>query len=118
MAGLRDSNGTIVIDEREAQADIRKIEQAKSKLAEIRKLLDPSKLDDERMLGETRDALAETFNKMSRELTNWEEKCSLVSKYIAQVVEKYKRIDREYAGKVGHSSGSLFKGGGRSSREG
>ena len=111
MAGLRDSNGTIVIDEREAQADIRKIEQAKSKLAEIRKLLDPSKLDDERMLGETRDALAETFNKMSRE-------CSLVSKYIAQVVEKYKRIDREYAGKVGHSSGSLFKGGGRSSREG
>ena len=118
MAGLRDSNGTIVIDEREAQADILKINQAKTKLAEIRRLIDPARLDDERMLGETRDALSETFSKMSKELNNWEEKCTLVSKYITQVVEKYKRIDREYASKVGHSSGSLFKGGGRSSREG
>ena len=112
MAGLRDANGQIVIDEREAQSDVRKINQAKAKLAEVRKMLDPSKLDDSRMLGETRNALSEIFTKVSKELSNWEEKCDIVTRYITAVVEKYKRIDKEYASKVAGNEG--HSGGGRS----
>ena len=99
MAGLRNSEGQIVIDKQEAENDIRKIEQAKAKLADVRKMLEPSKLDDAHMLGETRNALNESFTKMNRELKNWEEKCTLVVRTIRSVVAKYERIDREYARK-------------------
>ena len=113
MAGLRNSNGQIVIDEREAMSDVRKINQAKAKLAEVREMLNPSRLDDSRMLGETRNALSGNLTKISKELSNWEEKCDVVAKYIMTVVEKYKRIDREYASKVasgGAHSNSGFSG--------
>ena len=100
MAGLRDANGQIVINEQEAEADIRKINQAKAKLAEARRMLNPSKLDDERMLGATRDALNEKLAKMNSDLDNWEHSCDSAAKYIRSVVDKYRRIDREYTQKA------------------
>ena len=106
--GLRDSNGQIVINEQEAEADIRKIEQAKSKLEEARKLLDASKFDRERMRGETLDALTDNFSKLNKELNDWETKCTLIVKYIRSIVANYKRIDREYAGRVHGGGGRSF----------
>lgn len=99
-AGLRDANGQIVINEAEAEADIRKIEQAKARLLEARRLLDPKNIDAEQMLGETRDALEEKYAKINKDITNWEDKCSATIKYIRSVVENYKRIDREYTRKA------------------
>ena len=43
MAGLRDSNGRIVIDEAEAEAEAKRILQAKAKLEEARSILDSLK---------------------------------------------------------------------------
>lgn len=100
MSGLRDSSGTIVIDEEEAEADIRRIENAKSKLEDVKQLLDPSKIDSERMRGLSRDALEEVFTKMTRNLTEWQSLCDGSVRYIRHVVSEYQRIDREYAAKA------------------
>ncbi len=100
MSGLRDSNGTIVIDEEEAEADIRRIENAKSKLEDVKNLLDPAKIDSERMRGLTRDALEEVFTKMTANLTDWQNSCDESVRYIRHVVAEYKRIDKEYAAKA------------------
>lgn len=112
MARLRNSNGQIVIDETEAEADAKKIEQAKAKLEEAHKLLDPSKLDSYCMRGETRDALEEIFSKLLSEFKSWEDNCSAASKYIRDVVKKYQRIDREYTAKISGSSSNRFSGSG------
>lgn len=106
MAGLRDSNGRIVIDEAEAEAEAKRILQAKAKLEEARSILDPSKIDAEHMRGETRDALEEVFSKLSRDFKQWEDKCNATADYIRVTVKKYQRIDKEYAAKVGGFSGS------------
>ena len=95
MSGLRDSSGTIVINEHEANLDIRNIDEAKAKLAEARKLLDPGKLADDRMLGATRDAFGELLTKICKELSDREAKCDETRNFIRTVVEHYKRIDRE-----------------------
>ena len=100
MAKLRDSNGRIVIDEAEAESDASKIEQARAKLEEARNLLDKSKLDPERMRGETLTSLEEVFSSLGKNFKIWEERCDLTAKYIRSVVRKYQRIDREYAQKV------------------
>ena len=103
MAGLRNASGQVVIDKNEAQNEIRKIGQVKSKLAETKRLLDPSKLDDAHMQGETRNALSQTLSKLNKEFMNLAEDCTSVSNYINQVVTKYERIDREYARKLKES---------------
>lgn len=116
MASLRNANGKIVIDEAEAEADAKKIEQAKAKLEEARQLLDPSKIDPERMRGETANGLQEVFSKLSKDCKTWEERCDTTAKYIRSVVKKYQRIDREYAQKLsGHysSSGAIHGGSGK-----
>ncbi|MBR1418041.1 MAG: hypothetical protein IJ576_03645 [Synergistaceae bacterium] len=100
MAGLMDSNGQIVINELEAEADIRKIIAAKQRLAEVRNMLNPSKLDDEHMLGSVRSALEEKLAKMNRDLDKYERSCDSVIKYIRSTIDKYKRIDREYKRKA------------------
>ncbi len=100
MAGLMDANGQIVINEQEAEADIRKITQAKQKLAETRKMLDPSKLDDAHMQGVSRVALEEKLAKMNKDLDKYERNCDAVIRYIRSTIEKYKRIDREYKRKA------------------
>ena len=100
MSGLRDSNGTIVIDEEEAEADIRRIENARSKLEDVKSLLDPGRIDSERMRGLTRDALEEVFAKMTSDLTDWQTRCDDSVRYIRRVVAEYKRIDKEYAAKA------------------
>ncbi|MBQ7578041.1 MAG: hypothetical protein IJT21_07250 [Synergistaceae bacterium] len=108
MAKLRDSNGRIVIDEAEAEADAKKIELARAKLEEARSFLDRAKLDSNRMHGDTLTALEEVYSKLSKDFNTWEERCTLTAKYIRAVVNKYQRIDREYAQKIanrGHSSG-------------
>ena len=105
MAGLRDANGQIVINEQEAESDIRKINQAKAKLVEARRMLNPSKLDDGRMLGATRNALNEKLAKMNRDLDTWEQNCDSAARYIRSVVDKYRRIDREYTQKARNIGG-------------
>ena len=100
MAKLRDSSGKIVIDEAEAEADAKKIEQARAKLEEARNLLDKSKLDHERMRGETLTSLENIFSNMAKNFQTWEEHCDLTVKYIRSVVSKYQRLDREYAQRV------------------
>ena len=106
MAKLRDSSGKIVIDELEAEADARKIEQARAKLEEARNLLDRSKLDSGRMQGDTLTALEDVYAKLAKDFKTWEDRCNLTAKYIRTVVSKYRRIDREYAQKInGRSSG-------------
>lgn len=114
MAKLRDSSGKIVIDELEAEAEARKIEHTRAKLEEARNLLDRSKLDSERMQGETLTALEDVYSKFYKDFNTWEERCTSTAKYIRNVVSKYRRIDREYAQKVnGRSSGSIGFSGGR-----
>lgn len=100
MSGLRDSSGSIVIDEAEVEEDIRRIMQARTKLDEAKQYLDPAGIDSERMRGLTRDALEEQFAKMSKNLTEWEDFCEETISYIRKVVAEYQRIDREYAAKA------------------
>ena len=100
MSGLRDSSGTIVIDEAEAEADIRRIENAKMKLEDVKQLLDPGKIDSDRMRGLSRDALEEVFTTMTMNLTEWQSMCEDTVRYIRHVVAEYKRIDKEYAAKA------------------
>jgi hypothetical protein len=95
MAGLRDYNGKIVIDEYEAAADVRNIDEARVKLAEARRLLDPKKLDDSRMLGAMRDALNALLEKACADLDGRESKCDQVKDFINRTVATYQRIDRE-----------------------
>ncbi len=100
MSGLRDASGTIVIDEAEAEEDIRRVEQARASLEEAKQYLDPASIDTERMYGQTRDALEEQFMRMNKDLAEWEEFCDSTISYIRHVVEEYQRIDREYAAKA------------------
>lgn len=100
MSGLRDASGTIVIDEAEAEEDIRRVEQARASLEEAKQYLDPASIDTERMFGQTRDALEEQFIRMNKDLAEWEEFCDATISYIRHVVEEYQRIDREYAAKA------------------
>ncbi len=100
MSGLRDASGTIVIDEAEAEEDIRRVEQARASLEEAKQYLDPASIDTERMYGQTRDALEEQFMRMNKDLAEWEEFCDSTISYIRHVVAEYQRIDREYAAKA------------------
>ena len=100
MSGLRDSSGTIVIDEAEAEEDIRRIQQAKERLDEAKQYLSPSSIDSDRMYGAVRDALEEKFTQMNKDLSEWENFCDETISYIRRVVEEYQRIDREYAAKA------------------
>lgn len=100
MSGLRDSSGTIVIDEAEVEEDIRRIQQAREKLDEAKQYLDPAAIDSERMRGLTGDALQEQFTKMNKDLAEWENFCEGTISYIRRVVAEYQRIDREYAAKA------------------
>ena len=100
MSGLRDSSGTIVIDEAEAEEDIRKIEIARSKLDEAKEILNPGNIDSDRMFGAAHDALEEQLTKIGQNLTEWEDLCGSTITYIRHVVAEYKRIDREFAAKA------------------
>jgi hypothetical protein len=97
MAGLRDADGTIVIDESEALADVKSIRDAKAKLQEAMKLLDPAKLDDGRMTGKARDALGEQLQRIYKNMENLGLNCDKTSRFIEQTVAKYRRIDSELA---------------------
>ncbi len=100
MSGLRDASGTIVIDEAEAEEDIRRVQQARASLEEAKQYLDPASIDSERMYGLTRDALEQQFMKMNKDLADWEEFCDATVSYIRNIVAEYQRIDREYAAKA------------------
>ncbi len=100
MSGLRDASGAIVIDEAEAEEDIRRIQQARSKLDEAKQYLNPASIDTERMSGLTRDALEEQFSRMNKDISEWENICESTIGYIRRVVAEYQRIDREYAAKA------------------
>ena len=100
MSGLRDAKGTIVIDEAEAEEDIRRVQMAREKLDEAKQYLDPASIDQERMQGRTREALEEQFMKMNKDLSEWETACEETISYIRRIVAEYQRIDREYAEKA------------------
>ena len=100
MSGLRDSSGTIVINEAEAEEDIRRVQQARAKLEDAKQYLAPSSIDSERMYGLTRDALEEQFTRMNKDLADWEDFCDATVSYIRRVVAEYQKIDKEYAAKA------------------
>jgi predicted nucleic acid-binding Zn-ribbon protein len=95
MAGLRDHNGRIVIDEREAAADVRKIDEAITKITSVIKKLDPAKIDDRRFLGEARDGFDDFLDRIRKDLSDMKTKCEAAKKLINDAVAKYQRIDRE-----------------------
>ena len=97
MSGLRDASGKIVIDEAEAEEDVRSIELARSKLDEAKRYLDPRTIDGGRMYGAARDALEEQLSKIAYDLSDWQDRCDTSVRYIRHVVAEYKRIDKEYA---------------------
>jgi hypothetical protein len=97
MTLLRDVDGTVVINEMEALVDIKSIRDAKAKLQEAVKLLDPARLDDARMSGKAREALGEQFQRICKDLANLGLNCDITNKFIENTVEKYQRIDRELA---------------------
>lgn len=101
MRGLRDSSGQIVINEREAASDIRKIEAAAEKFRAALKLLDPAKLDDESFLGTTRGELDQLLVRIIRDINNKITQCEKTAGYIKYVVEKYQQSDRECAASMG-----------------
>lgn len=100
MSKLRDANGTIVIDEAEAEEDIHSIELARSKLEEAKKYLSPNSIDSSRMYGSARDALEEQLSRIAYDLSEWQDHCDSSVKYIRHVVSEYRRIDKEYADKA------------------
>lgn len=100
MSGLRDATGTIVIDEAEAEEDVRSIELARSKLEEAKKYLDPRAIDNGRMYGSARDALEEQLSRIAYDLSDWQDRCDASVKYIRHVVSEYKRIDKEFSAKA------------------
>ncbi len=100
MSGLRDSSGTIVIDEAEAEEDIRRVQAARASLDEAKQFLNPATIDPDRCYGMTRDALEEQFTQITARLNEWGNFCDETVSYIRHVVAEYKRIDREYAAKA------------------
>ena len=100
MSGLRNASGAIVIDEAEAEEDIRRVQAARESLEEAKQYLDPASIDSERMYGMTRDALEEQFVKMNKDLNDWQDFCDATVSYIRHVVAEYQRIDKEYAAKA------------------
>lgn len=100
MAGLRGYDGKIVIDEREAREDMKKIDEAAAKLAKARELLDPGRIDANSMAGRLRAPLDEQLNKIRNDLNRMEAECKDTSGFIGKVVEKYKRIDAEVAKQI------------------
>ncbi|MDR1472245.1 MAG: hypothetical protein LBS75_06955 [Synergistaceae bacterium] len=99
IAAFEGSN-RIVIDEAEAAADIRNIEDAARKLAEARALLAPDRINDSCMMGKTRGALNEKLGGIGTALKKFESWCAQECGMINMVVRKYQRIDRELAGRV------------------
>ncbi|GHS95049.1 hypothetical protein AGMMS50276_09290 [Synergistales bacterium] len=97
MAGLRDYDGKIVIDESEANKDINYINDARAKLEAAVRLLDPAKLDRTRMEGETRVALESQLTAAIKKIRAQMDNCASMSRYIKDVVAKYRQIDREMA---------------------
>jgi hypothetical protein len=97
MAGLRDADGTVVIDEGEAREDMKNILDAMRKLQEAMELIDPAKLDDARMLGKGRDVLSVQFQRIHKKLTDLSGNCEKTSQFIGQTIAKYQQIDRELA---------------------
>ncbi|MBQ3447863.1 MAG: hypothetical protein IJG37_09510 [Synergistaceae bacterium] len=100
MSGLRDASGTIVIDEAEAEEDIRRVNAARESLDEAKQFLNPATIDSDRCYGMTRDALEEQFTQITAKLTEWQNFCDETVSYIRHVVAEYKRIDRECAAKA------------------
>jgi hypothetical protein len=97
VAELRDSEGVIVINEIEAQADIKTIGDARAKLQEAMKLLNSDRLDDARMSGKVRDELLDQFQRICGALGRLSFDCDTTNKFIENTVEKYRRIDSELA---------------------
>lgn len=97
MAGLKDSSGQIVINDREAEADIRKINNAKRRLENVIDMLDPSKLDDNKLQGETKAALEDQLHTAISKLKDLSNQCEAIVRYIRGVVTVYKAIDKAYA---------------------
>jgi hypothetical protein len=97
MAGLRDAEGTIVIDELEAREDIKNIRSAKAKLLEAMRLLDPARLDDGRMSGKARDALGDQLQRIYKNMENLGLNCEKTSRFIEQTVARYRQIDSDLA---------------------
>ena len=100
MSGLRNSSGMIVIDEAEAEEDIRRVQEARASLEEAKQFLNPAGIDTERMFGLTRDALETQFTRMNKDLAAWEDFCDSTISYIRNIVAEYQRIDREFAAKA------------------
>jgi tRNA(Ser,Leu) C12 N-acetylase TAN1 len=91
----------IVIDEAEAAADIKNIKNAIAKLAEARALLNPGRLNDSLMLGSVRTALGGKLDEFNANyLKKFERECEETCDMINAAVRKYRRIDRELAGRV------------------
>ncbi|MDR1472248.1 MAG: hypothetical protein LBS75_06970 [Synergistaceae bacterium] len=95
MAVYRDSSGRIMIDEGEARSDVKKIDSAKSKLAQARDLLNPGKIDGLVVGGSAREALDEKLAKICADLSQLETSCGDTGNFINSTVAKYQRIDRE-----------------------
>jgi len=85
----------IEINEAEAEQDVRNIEEAIAKISMARALLNPGKIQDENMLGNTRTTLDEQMGKFCKELEELETTCRTTGKFIRSTVEKYKKLDRE-----------------------
>ncbi|MDR0647895.1 MAG: hypothetical protein LBF92_00965 [Synergistaceae bacterium] len=97
MAELRDADGTIVINEIEAQADIKNVSDARAKLLEAMRLLNPAKLDESRMSGKAKDALADQLQRIYKNMENLGLNCEKTSTFIEQTVAKYRQIDSDLA---------------------
>ena len=100
MSGLKDSNGKVVMDEAEAESDVRSIMSAQAKLQEAQRYLDPRNLDSGRMYGAAHDALEEQLTRISYEMSKWQDMCDASVKYIRKAVAKYKQTDKEFAAKA------------------
>jgi hypothetical protein len=95
MAGLRDYNGRIVIDEGEAAADVRKIDEAINKITSVYQTIDPAKIDDSRFMGAAREGFDDFLGRIRKDLSDMKTRCESAKKLINDAVAKYRRIDME-----------------------
>jgi hypothetical protein len=94
MAGLRDSDGVIMIDDAEAEQDRQYIQEAINKLVEAVSLIPEGSIREDQMQGDAARALIGRLGSARKDLNN---KCQDMGKtrvYIGEVVEHYRDIDR------------------------
>lgn len=100
MADLKETDEKIVIDEARAARHVKNIRKMVSNIESLRDRLDPRLLDSNLMRGAMRDAVEEVLVNIRKTMATLAEKGRSIADNIESTVEKYRKIDTEFANKT------------------